>query len=124
MSLAPRRELRTPMDWVWQNRQWRQPESSIGEVAVGFLESARLGDVSVARLIANVIRETLPAPLAARCAPGPLRGGRLTLWVDCPTSRYELQSRWTPALLQAANEQLVSADVRQIIYRLRTAGDA
>jgi len=112
------------MHWAWQNRQPYRPESPIGEVAFGYLEAAKLGDVSFARLVAQIIAESLPKALAERCAPGPLKGGRLTVWVSCPTTRYELQSRWAPALVQAINAQLDSPGIREIVYRLRTAGDA
>jgi hypothetical protein len=124
MSLAPRREPLTPIQWAWRNRQWAAPESVIGEIAAGFLNSARLGDMSAAQSVRSALHECVPAGLAARCTPGPVRGRRLTIWVDCPTSRYELQGRWAPALLQAVNGRVELGGIREIVFRLRTRGDA
>lgn len=124
MSLAPRRDPLTPMEWAWRNRQWAAPESVIGEVAASFLESARFGDLSIARSVRAALEDRVPQALANRCTPGPLRGRRLTIWVDCPTSRYELQSRWAPEIMRALGERVDLAGIREIVFRLRTMGDA
>jgi hypothetical protein len=124
MSLAPRRDPLTPIEWAWRNRQWAAPESVIGEIAAGYLNSARLGDLSAARSVRSALYNCVPAGLADRCTPGPVRARRLTIWVDCPTSRYELQSRWTPALLRGFNEHIELGGIREIVFRLRTGGDA
>lgn len=115
-------DLPDPGGWAWRNRQMRAPEAVVGELANRLVDRLALGTSEKRDKIGFALGSALPAFLAARISAWTLRGGRLTVWVSCPASRYELQTRWADALKDAVCRAEPAAKLRSVQFRLRTGG--
>lgn len=115
---------RTALRWAWRNRQLAGATTPVGELVTAQLARRPPPDRPLQAAITQLLHSYLPAPLAEHCMAGPLRAGRLTIYVDCPTRLYELDTCWTSVLRVALEGAALPAQVRSVVFRLGGCGPA